>query len=184
MHLAQFGQVFPQPSVSGIESWWLIMWKAVPWYTPQLHQGREKDNQPKSAVPFIDFTLWAPKRTWKPRLCGENPWFWQTWNFPAHVLLSHDMPENLSNKKKIHLKECFSFCTSPKMPHPISLKFSRKLLLWHEIIYMKCKTDWFVVLAKLGRKTNWIVLLKRELGSHLWIITYLGKSCLPWHFDH
>lgn len=32
---------------------------------------------------------------------------------------------------------------------------------------MKCKTEWFIVLAKLGEKTNWIVFLKRELGSRL-----------------
>lgn len=107
--------------------------------------------------------------------------------FQPMLLLSHDKPKKVKKKKKfkkICLKECCSFYMNPKMPHPICLKFSRKLLLWHEIIYMKCKTEWFIVLVKLGEKTNWIVFLKRELGSHLWIITYLGKSCHSWHFNH
>lgn len=159
------------------------MWKAVPWYTPRLSEGRENNNQAKRVCLWL-ILFSGPQEEPENLDCGEKAHdFGRSGIFQPMCFWVMTCQKNFLKKKSVW-KKCFSFCTSPKMPHPICLKFSRKLLLWHEIIYMKCKTDWFVVSAKLEGKTNWIVLLKRELGSHLWIITYLEISCLSWHFNH
>lgn len=99
--------------------------------------------------------------------------------FQFMLLLSHDKPKKIKWKKEISLKECFSFYINPRMPHPICLRFSRKLLLWHEIIYMKCKAHWSVVLANLREKINWIAFWKGEIGSHLWNEYHLFRQVLP-----
>lgn len=172
--LAQFGQLFLWPLTLCFCSW-----EVTGNYMggrPSIHiaalsgrAGIKTTNQ--EGLPFLVILLsWPLEEPENLESVEKTHGLGRSGIFQPMLFLSHDQPKK--KKKRKSLEECFSFFMNPKMPHLICLKFSRKLLLWHKIIYMKCKTDWFVVLAKMGRKANWIAFLKISLGSHLWITTY------------